>query len=145
MEKIQLEEYRCPCGKLLFKGLIVVSLVEVKCKRCSEISIFGDIKNSKSPFSFLISIDQEGKITDLCKGTEMMLGLTRDQLIGTSIGQVSPMILDKFVSAKEHAENYEIKDNAFLVRNGVEIPAESYCITPKESPFSYIFSRLRQA
>ncbi|HTE57941.1 MAG TPA: hypothetical protein VK694_04310 [Verrucomicrobiae bacterium] len=32
-----LQEYRCDCGKLLFKGLLVKGIVEVKCKRCQDI------------------------------------------------------------------------------------------------------------
>ncbi|MFH0820450.1 MAG: Com family DNA-binding transcriptional regulator [Candidatus Peregrinibacteria bacterium] len=34
-------DYRCQsCHKLLFKGMLVDSEVEVKCKRCSEVNIF---------------------------------------------------------------------------------------------------------
>ena len=40
MEFPPLSEYRCDCGKLLFKGALLVSLVEVKCKRCGRISTF---------------------------------------------------------------------------------------------------------
>jgi len=32
-----LQEYRCGCGKLLFKGLVLKGVVEVKCKRCQSI------------------------------------------------------------------------------------------------------------
>lgn len=35
-----LREYRCPkCQKLLFKGLLVGSEIEIKCQRCREIQI----------------------------------------------------------------------------------------------------------
>ncbi|MDP3962886.1 MAG: hypothetical protein Q8Q39_00085 [bacterium] len=34
-------EYRCKqCGKLLFKGILVESEIEVKCRGCHEISVF---------------------------------------------------------------------------------------------------------
>ncbi len=34
-------EYRCTsCHKLLFKGLLVESEVEVKCKRCGNLNLF---------------------------------------------------------------------------------------------------------
>lgn len=36
-----LREYRCTCGKLLFRGLIGNSIVEVKCRRCNKVSSFG--------------------------------------------------------------------------------------------------------
>jgi hypothetical protein len=32
-----LQEFRCTCGKLLFKGLLVKGIVEIKCKRCQDI------------------------------------------------------------------------------------------------------------
>ncbi|MDO8521488.1 MAG: Com family DNA-binding transcriptional regulator [bacterium] len=35
------KEYRCPsCNKLLFKGLLVDSEVEVKCRGCSGLNMF---------------------------------------------------------------------------------------------------------
>ena len=33
----ELPEYRCVCGKLLFKGKLIFSTVEIKCKRCGEV------------------------------------------------------------------------------------------------------------
>lgn len=33
----ELSEYRCTCGKLLFKGVLFLSAIEIKCKRCGEI------------------------------------------------------------------------------------------------------------
>ncbi len=34
-------EYRCKeCNKLLFKGVLIDSEIEVKCKRCNGLSIF---------------------------------------------------------------------------------------------------------
>jgi phage FluMu protein Com len=32
-----LAEYRCTCGKLLFKGALLHARVEIKCKRCRVI------------------------------------------------------------------------------------------------------------
>ncbi|OGZ10578.1 MAG: hypothetical protein A3D65_05835 [Candidatus Lloydbacteria bacterium RIFCSPHIGHO2_02_FULL_50_13] len=35
------KEYRCPtCRKLLFKGLLIDSEVEAKCRGCGELNIF---------------------------------------------------------------------------------------------------------
>lgn len=33
----ELPEYRCTCGKLLFKGTLLFSTVEIKCKRCGVV------------------------------------------------------------------------------------------------------------
>ena len=35
-------EYRCQCGKLLFKGFLLMGVIETKCKRCGQIKIFQD-------------------------------------------------------------------------------------------------------
>lgn len=37
MGKDWYQEYRCECGKLLFKGVLVDSEVEVKCKGCKKL------------------------------------------------------------------------------------------------------------
>ena len=34
------KEYRCACGKLLFKGSLISAVVEIKCKRCEKVSLF---------------------------------------------------------------------------------------------------------
>lgn len=35
-----LKEFRCPCGKLLFKGNLLGSVVEIKCKKCGRVQLF---------------------------------------------------------------------------------------------------------
>jgi len=42
------KEYRCKnCEKLLFKGLLIESSIEIKCKRCKELNIFeGESKDA---------------------------------------------------------------------------------------------------
>jgi phage FluMu protein Com len=38
---MELREYRCQsCNKLLFKGLLVDSTVEIKCKGCATLTTF---------------------------------------------------------------------------------------------------------
>lgn len=40
MNEEQLREYRCPCGKLLFKAKLREGSVEIKCKGCRRIVEF---------------------------------------------------------------------------------------------------------
>ncbi len=35
-----LKEYRCSCGKLLFKGMLQDGTVEVKCRHCRRFASF---------------------------------------------------------------------------------------------------------
>lgn len=42
MQPTNLKEYRCACGKLLFKAAIHDGTVEVKCKSCHNVSSFAN-------------------------------------------------------------------------------------------------------
>ncbi|MBY0294233.1 Com family DNA-binding transcriptional regulator [Patescibacteria group bacterium] len=33
-------EYRCACGKLLCKGLLLMGTIEIKCRRCGTLQTF---------------------------------------------------------------------------------------------------------
>lgn len=37
-----IKEYRCTCGKLLCKGLLVIGAIEIKCKRCGSLKRFDE-------------------------------------------------------------------------------------------------------
>lgn len=40
MQQNSLKEYRCSCGKLLCKALLLEGVLELKCKNCREIVRF---------------------------------------------------------------------------------------------------------
>lgn len=46
-----LTEYRCACGKLLFKGSLFLSVVETKCKRCGSVRVFRHVAIETISFS----------------------------------------------------------------------------------------------
>jgi PAS domain S-box-containing protein len=158
MEKINLEEYRCPCGKLLFKGIVLKSFVEIKCKRCGEIISFGDLLKSEAPFSFFMSVDRKGVIKDICRGAEIILGYSRSDLVGKSITSLCPMVHDKIAEhnnkkpkknqKQPKEEAYAISNNAFLVHDGTKLDTKTYCIAPHEEGrgLDYqIFSTFKQS
>ena len=43
-----LREYKCDCGKLLYKGLSGTLVVRVKCKQCGKVVSFGVSFSSES-------------------------------------------------------------------------------------------------
>ncbi|MDP3899609.1 MAG: hypothetical protein Q8Q23_00850 [bacterium] len=47
MENFLNQEYRCLCGKLLFKGLLIDSEIEIKCKGCREIRKIKGVSGDK--------------------------------------------------------------------------------------------------
>ena len=61
MIPVTLKEYRCSCGKLLFKGLLGASIVEIKCKRCNNITSFGGMKSDKIQTPLMIAVDKSPK------------------------------------------------------------------------------------
>ena len=45
---IGMERYECTsCGKLLFKGVLVDSTIEVKCRRCGAMASFTGVASDK--------------------------------------------------------------------------------------------------
>ncbi len=59
MEFPPLNEYRCDCGKLLFKGSLLVSVVEVKCRRCGKVLTFKGRKRDEEMLESLIIRDEK--------------------------------------------------------------------------------------
>jgi phage FluMu protein Com len=57
MDNSFFKEYRCDCGKLLFKGSLAVAVVEIKCKRCGKVNLFKENYSQKIPVS-LVLIDE---------------------------------------------------------------------------------------
>jgi len=47
MEKPNLNEYRCSCNKLLFKGVLTDCKIEIKCRRCGEIKTIDFFNGAK--------------------------------------------------------------------------------------------------
>lgn len=41
---MNIQEFRCTCGKLLFKGLLLKGVVSIKCRACKSIAIFDGIE-----------------------------------------------------------------------------------------------------
>ena len=56
MEQFNLSEYRCDCGKLLFKGDLKDCRVEIKCRRCGEIKTI-DFSDGKRIENRLCNLD----------------------------------------------------------------------------------------
>jgi len=60
MEQSNLNEYRCDCGKLLFKGNLKSCTVEIKCRRCGEIKTI-DFDNGVRIENRLCNLDTDIK------------------------------------------------------------------------------------
>lgn len=130
MDPNLLIEYRCACGRLLFKGFILMSIVEIKCKRCGEVRTFKDDNQGARSFSFVI--DNDGKIIDACKGVAA-LEYSRQHVIGKFLFDILPLARDsQYQEIAPDLENYQIKNNTLLLRDR-KAPIESHIIPIKEN------------
>lgn len=129
--KISFSEYRCRCGKLLFKGTIILSTIEVKCKRCGSTETF-HYEEPTAPVSFTVTLDGGGIIVDACRAV-LCAGWERQALIGKHFSTLFPLLKEATemhhlvapVKGKQKRQ-FEIQNNTLLLRDGGTIPAESY-------------------
>lgn len=141
MEPNLLIEYRCACGKLLFKGIILVSVVEIKCKRCGQTKTFRD--NMQGVRSFMLVIDGEGRIVDACEGVAV-IECSRQYVIGKPLFEILPLARDALYQEIKSDGAYQIKNNTLLLRDH-KILLESHIIpiSGKREPLYWIFNVIK--
>lgn len=131
-----LKEYKCSCGNLLFKGLLYLCTIEIECSQCHKISLFGELKHDKSYPPFVVTVDQNNNIIN-SYGLETILGHPEKELVGRPIGDICPLLNDSTIQneLKENLKKgvpYEIKNNAFLLRDGSQQSFQSlFFSTPR--------------
>lgn len=82
MKSSSLREYRCVCGKLLFKGMLVMGSVETKCNRCGAIILTQDLNEDViGPHSFALLVDGKGEILNASKNAPAVLGYDSAELL----------------------------------------------------------------
>lgn len=72
-------DHRCSCGKLQFRGLLLMSDLEIKCVRCSKFihfSSFDDLQKEDAP---IVAINENAETVCFNKAAAMMYGYTAEQ------------------------------------------------------------------
>lgn len=148
MEANILIEYRCACGKLLFKGLMLISVVEIKCKRCGATKIFRD--DTRGIRSFMLVVDCDGRIVDACDGVAA-LEFSRSYVIGRLLSDTLPLVRDAHYEEITKTEptsddSYQIKNNTLLLRDR-KVPLESHVfpIRDKNKQLYHVFNIMKKA
>lgn len=67
MDNSFFKEYRCDCGKLLFKGSLAVAVIEIKCKRCGKVNVFEENLSQRNKSPFELKINEAGLAKDSLK------------------------------------------------------------------------------
>jgi PAS domain S-box-containing protein len=128
MNKLFLNEHRCQCNKLLFKGIVFDGALEIKCKRCGEINKIGSIKSEDSPNHYLLIINDYGLISNLNDSACRILGYEREELIGKHFTFINPTMPkemgEKFFGPKSvlNGKNYLKLDTIHQTKNGKNLP-----------------------
>lgn len=92
MESFILNNYRCDCGKLLFRGTLLVCKLEIKCKRCGIIKSIGGILgsgHSEHGYSMLVTRGNEGAyILDATASAVDILGYSQAELCAKRLCEI---------------------------------------------------------
>lgn len=85
MQSTPLAEYRCACGKLLFKGVVRTTQIQIKCKRCSALSSFGpsDARTLSGRYGVLTA--EDGTILSVSDSITKILGYTPEELCSLNL------------------------------------------------------------
>lgn len=125
---LSLSEYRCNCGKLLLKGIVFDGNLEIKCRRCGEITKIGEAKLIEDASHYVLIIDDKGLITNISDSASQILGYTREELVGKSITQINAS-LPKEIGIKFFGQETLLDkdsslriDSVHITKNGDNLP-----------------------
>ncbi len=115
--KNKLIEYRCSCNKLLLKGFLLYSAVEVKCNRCGSINFFQNKGKNNEPVSFSFFIDSSENVAGGCSAT-LLFDASQKKFIGKHVQNLVSYLhgenIDFFVlpEYRSQANNFSTWDEA---------------------------------
>jgi PAS domain S-box-containing protein len=81
-DSLYLPEYRCSCGKLLYRGVILNGIVEIKCKRCNHLAKVDTLCNDAVAGRYMLVVGMDGKIINASTSAIDMLGYSLEELRG---------------------------------------------------------------
>jgi phage FluMu protein Com len=95
-----LEDYRCTCGKLLFRGLILTGGVEVKCKYCKNIQTIDGLTGKLSTDArYLLFLDEKGHIVQASSTAKKHAGFEPIELVGMYVADLLLLLEPSFYNA----------------------------------------------
>ncbi len=139
MDTSSLKEYRCTCGKLLFKGHIVLSVIEIKCKRCGTVCLVREPTTGFIGLSlFAVLIDGNGTIISTCNNTLLILGYSQKEITGKQIAHFCPPLKGdekdtRPLCVRNAPKPFTLMNNAFMHHDGHLIPLESHFVCDYEN------------
>lgn len=96
MKQFLLPEHRCKCGKLLCKGILFTSVVELKCKFCHNINrlygIEGNIERRVKRFTMLLDVLGGIRIMEISPQASEILGYGREEFLSMTAYEIDPIL-----------------------------------------------------
>ncbi len=79
-------EWRCECGRLLFKGALLAGLLEVKCPRCKRMVYLQEFDSYTAEHqSFMATVSLDGTIFSVSEGLYSSLGYKQSEVLGKNL------------------------------------------------------------
>lgn len=96
----EIADVRCECGKLLFRGVILSSAIEVKCRSCKRIETIEPFYGSALDTQrYVLVLNIEGRIVRCSASASAILGYSIDELLKKTVSDVIVMLSPKFYSS----------------------------------------------
>jgi len=132
MDSTFLREYRCDCGRLLFKGVVVTSHIEIKCSRCGKINAISGIADGFSSERFYtLFLDNRGRVLNTSESARDILGYSKKEITQKYISEIISIPGSDFFekvdlafstdSSADHSVKYDARQKK---NNGEEAPLE---------------------
>ena len=128
METIPLLEYRCECHRLLFKGALLTSRVQIKCKRCGKISTFGvEASATEQSAQYGLVLDADAQVTAVSDTAPLVLGYSTEELLQMHGNELLKRLpdrhtMDSWRQVETTAHDCFVFDSVQHTKAGVDMP-----------------------
>jgi len=128
MAKLILNEQRCKCHKLLFKGVILNGAVEIKCLRCGLMNYTDSISILDGEEQYSLIIDKTGYMFNASDSACKILGYSKGDLVGKQFQIINPNLPDeisnKLFGSKSilNDKNHVKLDTFHQTKSGKKVP-----------------------
>ena len=92
-----LDDYRCVCGKLLFRGLILTGGIEAKCRFCKKVQTIEGLTGQLSTDTrYVLFLNKKGEVVRTSSTTPNHVGFSLKELRGMHVADFVVMLAPTF-------------------------------------------------
>jgi phage FluMu protein Com len=94
-----LHDYRCECGKLLLRGLILTGGVEVKCRVCKKMQTIDGLTGKLSTDTrYILFLNERGEVVSASDSAPTHVGFALEKIVGMHVTDLIVMLAPAFYS-----------------------------------------------